>query len=209
MSDEDPPLHVQTLGLEPAPDVDTVLMVHGYGASAFSWRYWAPRLPRDTRRSQGIRVGAQTRRRDVPAGRPGRVAASFDSSARPPAAHDCGAFARWRNRATARATTSRRGRGQTRSTRDRGGRGIRAATATVRRSGALSLDRDRALSTLGRTVGDPKGPTLHRIRSGRGHGRSGGRIRGTAGRRRSVASPHRLGAQPGARTDRRAQRSLP
>jgi pimeloyl-ACP methyl ester carboxylesterase len=44
MSDEDPPLHVQTLGLEPAPDVDTVLMVHGYGASAFSWRYWAPRL---------------------------------------------------------------------------------------------------------------------------------------------------------------------
>ena len=44
MSDEDPPLHVQTLGPEPAPDVDTVLMVHGYGASAFSWRYWAPRL---------------------------------------------------------------------------------------------------------------------------------------------------------------------
>jgi len=38
------PLHVQTLGLKPAPDVDTVLMIHGYGASAFSWRYWAPRL---------------------------------------------------------------------------------------------------------------------------------------------------------------------
>jgi len=38
------PLHVETLGLEPAPDVDTVLMIHGYGASAFSWRYWAPRL---------------------------------------------------------------------------------------------------------------------------------------------------------------------
>jgi len=38
------PIHVETLGLEPAPDVDTVLMIHGYGASAFSWRYWAPRL---------------------------------------------------------------------------------------------------------------------------------------------------------------------
>ena len=38
------PLHSETLGLEPAPDVDTVLMIHGYGASAFSWRYWAPRL---------------------------------------------------------------------------------------------------------------------------------------------------------------------
>jgi pimeloyl-ACP methyl ester carboxylesterase len=38
------PLYVETLGLAPASDVDTVLMIHGYGASAFTWRYWAPRL---------------------------------------------------------------------------------------------------------------------------------------------------------------------
>ena len=44
MSVQEVPLHVKRLGLEPAPGVDTVLMVHGYGASAFSWRYWAPRL---------------------------------------------------------------------------------------------------------------------------------------------------------------------
>jgi pimeloyl-ACP methyl ester carboxylesterase len=38
------PLHVETLGLQPGPDVDTVLLIHGFGGSAFSWRYWAPRL---------------------------------------------------------------------------------------------------------------------------------------------------------------------
>ena len=44
MSAGELPLHVETLGPNPAPDVDTVLMIHGYGASSFSWRYWAPRL---------------------------------------------------------------------------------------------------------------------------------------------------------------------
>ena len=44
MNTKELPLHAETLGREPAPDVDTVLMIHGYGASAFSWRYWAPRL---------------------------------------------------------------------------------------------------------------------------------------------------------------------
>ena len=44
MNAQELPLHVETLGLEPTPDTDTVLMIHGYGASAFSWRWWAPRL---------------------------------------------------------------------------------------------------------------------------------------------------------------------
>ncbi|MDH5589853.1 MAG: alpha/beta hydrolase [Gemmatimonadota bacterium] len=38
------PLHVETLGRPQGPGVDTFLLIHGFGASAFSWRYWAPRL---------------------------------------------------------------------------------------------------------------------------------------------------------------------
>ncbi|MGD8601944.1 MAG: alpha/beta hydrolase [Gemmatimonadota bacterium] len=38
------PLHVETLGLDPEPGVDVFVLVHGYGASSFSWRHWAPRL---------------------------------------------------------------------------------------------------------------------------------------------------------------------
>ena len=44
MNAQELPLHVETLGLEPTHDTDTVLMIHGYGASAFTWRCWAPRL---------------------------------------------------------------------------------------------------------------------------------------------------------------------
>ena len=43
-SEGDLPLHVETLGPPPGPDVDTYLLIHGYGASTFTWRYWAPRL---------------------------------------------------------------------------------------------------------------------------------------------------------------------
>jgi pimeloyl-ACP methyl ester carboxylesterase len=38
------PLHVETSGLDAGPGVDTFLLIHGYGASTFTWRYWAPRL---------------------------------------------------------------------------------------------------------------------------------------------------------------------
>lgn len=38
------PLHVRTLGPEPGPDVDVFVLVHGYGASGFTWRHWAPKL---------------------------------------------------------------------------------------------------------------------------------------------------------------------
>lgn len=40
------PLHVEAVGLRPGPGVDTYLLIHGYGASTFSWRHWAPRLAR-------------------------------------------------------------------------------------------------------------------------------------------------------------------
>ena len=40
----DLPLHVETHGLDPGPGVETMLLIHGYGASAFTWRYWAPQL---------------------------------------------------------------------------------------------------------------------------------------------------------------------
>jgi len=39
-------LHAEVSGKEPAPDVDTFLLIHGYGASRFTWRYWAPGLAR-------------------------------------------------------------------------------------------------------------------------------------------------------------------
>lgn len=40
------PLYVEAHGLPPGPDVETYLLVHGYGASAFTWRYWARPLGR-------------------------------------------------------------------------------------------------------------------------------------------------------------------
>jgi pimeloyl-ACP methyl ester carboxylesterase len=38
------PLHVEASGLEPGPNVDTFVLIHGYGACMHSWRHWAPRL---------------------------------------------------------------------------------------------------------------------------------------------------------------------
>jgi pimeloyl-ACP methyl ester carboxylesterase len=38
------PLHVEASGLEPGPDVDTFVLIHGYGACVHSWRHWVPRL---------------------------------------------------------------------------------------------------------------------------------------------------------------------
>ncbi len=38
------PLHVETLGRKPGPEVETFLLVHGFAGCTFSWRYWAPRL---------------------------------------------------------------------------------------------------------------------------------------------------------------------
>jgi pimeloyl-ACP methyl ester carboxylesterase len=40
----DSPLHVEVSGLQPAPGVDTFLLIHGFGASRFTWRHWAPEL---------------------------------------------------------------------------------------------------------------------------------------------------------------------
>lgn len=44
MSETPLPLHVEVAGREPGPDVDTFLLIHGYAASTFTWRYWGPRL---------------------------------------------------------------------------------------------------------------------------------------------------------------------
>lgn len=38
------PLHVEVSGLEPGPTVETFLLIHGYAASTFTWRFWGPRL---------------------------------------------------------------------------------------------------------------------------------------------------------------------
>lgn len=38
------PFHVETRGREPGDGVPTFLLVHGYGASSFSWRTWMPAL---------------------------------------------------------------------------------------------------------------------------------------------------------------------
>ncbi|MEJ2203031.1 MAG: alpha/beta hydrolase [Gemmatimonadota bacterium] len=38
------PIHVETQGRDPRSDVPTFLLVHGYGASSFSWRTWLPSL---------------------------------------------------------------------------------------------------------------------------------------------------------------------
>ncbi|HUF75833.1 MAG TPA: alpha/beta hydrolase [Longimicrobiales bacterium] len=38
------PLHVESSGHAPGAGVETFLLIHGYGASTFTWRHWAPRL---------------------------------------------------------------------------------------------------------------------------------------------------------------------
>ena len=38
------PLYVEASGRPPGPGVETFLLIHGYGASTFTWRHWAPRL---------------------------------------------------------------------------------------------------------------------------------------------------------------------
>jgi pimeloyl-ACP methyl ester carboxylesterase len=40
----DLPLHVERLGRKAGPGVDVFVLIHGYGASSFTWRHWAPRL---------------------------------------------------------------------------------------------------------------------------------------------------------------------
>ena len=40
------PLHVLRSGLEPGPDTEALVLVHGYGASSFTWRHWLPALER-------------------------------------------------------------------------------------------------------------------------------------------------------------------
>jgi pimeloyl-ACP methyl ester carboxylesterase len=37
-------LHVETAGRDPGPSVETFVLIHGYGASRFSWRHWTPAL---------------------------------------------------------------------------------------------------------------------------------------------------------------------
>jgi pimeloyl-ACP methyl ester carboxylesterase len=38
------PLSVTTDGLDPGPGVEVFVLLHGYGASSFSWRRWVPHL---------------------------------------------------------------------------------------------------------------------------------------------------------------------
>ena len=38
------PLHVEVRGPDPGPDVETFLLIHGFGASIYTWRHWVPCL---------------------------------------------------------------------------------------------------------------------------------------------------------------------
>lgn len=42
----EPALHTARGGQAPGPDVDTFVLVHGFGASSFTWRHWLPALGR-------------------------------------------------------------------------------------------------------------------------------------------------------------------
>lgn len=44
MTESGIPLSVRSLGPDPGPGVDVFVLLHGYGASSFTWRYWAPEL---------------------------------------------------------------------------------------------------------------------------------------------------------------------
>ena len=38
------PLHVEVRGPDPGPDAETFLLIHGFGASVYTWRHWVPSL---------------------------------------------------------------------------------------------------------------------------------------------------------------------
>ena len=38
------PLHVEVRGPDPGPSVETFLLIHGFGASVYTWRHWVPCL---------------------------------------------------------------------------------------------------------------------------------------------------------------------
>lgn len=42
----DPILHISRSGRAPGPEIDTFVLLHGFGASAFTWRHWLPELER-------------------------------------------------------------------------------------------------------------------------------------------------------------------
>jgi len=42
----DLPLHVETVGRPPEPGTDVFVLLHGFGASSFTWRYWTAELAR-------------------------------------------------------------------------------------------------------------------------------------------------------------------
>jgi pimeloyl-ACP methyl ester carboxylesterase len=42
----DPILHVSSSGRVPGPDIETFVLLHGFGASSFTWRHWLPELER-------------------------------------------------------------------------------------------------------------------------------------------------------------------
>ena len=44
MEDGRLPVHVEVLGPPPGPHLETFVLIHGYGASGFTWRHWSPRL---------------------------------------------------------------------------------------------------------------------------------------------------------------------
>lgn len=44
MTGDRSPLHVEVLGREQGPGVETFLLIHGFGGSLYSWRHWTPRL---------------------------------------------------------------------------------------------------------------------------------------------------------------------
>ena len=44
MTSPDLPVHVQVLGSSAPPHAEVFVLLHGYGASSFSWRHWVPGL---------------------------------------------------------------------------------------------------------------------------------------------------------------------
>lgn len=46
MSDAASPLYVESRGRDPGPGVETFVLLHGFGATGYSWRHWVPGLER-------------------------------------------------------------------------------------------------------------------------------------------------------------------